>query len=113
MDELSLSGHSKVSELREGTVNTFYIHPSDVGLSVAPVSALAGGTAAENAEHVTRLLAGESGPRRDVVLLNAGAALLVAGAAETLAAGVERAAESLDSGRARAVLARLMEISAA
>jgi anthranilate phosphoribosyltransferase len=113
LDELSLSGHSKVSELRAGTVNTFYVHPSDVGLPLASVADLAGGTAAENAVLIERLLAGEAGPRRNIVLFNAGAALLVAGAAGTLAEGVARAAESLDSGRARTVLARLKDVCAA
>jgi anthranilate phosphoribosyltransferase len=109
LDELSTTGHTKVSELRDGTVNTFYIHPADVGLPVVPVSELAGGSAAENADIVTRLLEGDAGPRRDVVLLNAGAALLVAGAARTLADGIALAAESIDSGRARNALARLKE----
>ena len=109
LDELSTTGHTKVSELRDGTVNTFYIHPADVGLPVAPVSALTGGSAAENAEIVQRLLDGDAGPRRDVVLLNAGAALLVAGAARTLADGIALASESIASGRARTALDRLKE----
>ena len=113
LDELSLSGHSKVSELRDGTVNTFYVHPSDAGLPCAPVPALAGGTAAENAAMVQGILGGEPGPRRDVVLLNAGAALLVSGAAGTLAEGVSQARASLDSGRAAEVLAKLIAVCAA
>jgi len=110
LDEISTTGHTKVSELREGAVNTFYVHPADLGLPLAPVTDLAGGSAAENAEMITRLLAGERGPRRDVVLLNAAAALLVAGVASSIQDGLARAADSIDTGRARDVLARLTEI---
>jgi anthranilate phosphoribosyltransferase len=110
LDEISTLGHTKVSELRFGTVNTFYVHPADAGLQASDRAALAGGTAAENAGMIERLLAAEAGPRRDVVLLNAAAALLVADQVTTLGDGIARAAESLDSGRARAALARLREV---
>ncbi len=110
LDELSTLGHTKVSELRQGAVNTFYVHPADVGLTPAAAAGLKGGTASENAALIERLLEGEPGPRRDIVLLNAGAALLVAGKAESLADGLRRAGESIDSGRARGVLARLREV---
>jgi anthranilate phosphoribosyltransferase len=93
-------------------VNTFYVHPADVGLRRASVEELAGGSAEENAALVERLLDGEPGPRRDIVLLNAGAALLVADRAASLADGIRLAAESLDRGRAREVLARLREVCA-
>ena len=88
LDELSTTGYTKVSELRNGTVNTFYVHPAEVGLKTATIADLAGGVASENAEMITRLLDGEAGARRDIVLLNAGAALLVSGAAATLAEGI-------------------------
>lgn len=110
LDELSTTGYTKVSEFRAGTVNTFYVHPAEVGLPIAAVSDLAGGTAAENAGMVTRLLDGEAGPRRDIVLLNAGAALLVAEAASSLAEGIAMARESVDRGRARHALASMQEI---
>jgi anthranilate phosphoribosyltransferase len=110
LDELSTFGHTKVSEVRGGMVNTFYVHPADVGLRATALSDLAGGTAAENAATIERLLAGEDGPRRDVVLLNAAAALLVAGKAESLTDGIRLAADSLDEGRARAALDRLKAI---
>jgi anthranilate phosphoribosyltransferase len=113
LDELSTTGHTKVSEWRGGTMNTFYVHPSDVGLPVATIGDLAGGAAADNAAMIERLLAGETGPRRDIVLLNAGASLLVAGAASSLGEGVVQAAESLNSGGARRALDRLREVSAA
>jgi anthranilate phosphoribosyltransferase len=112
LDELSTLGHTKVSELRHGSVNTFYVHPADAGLRRAAIEDLAGGTAAENAALIQRLLDGDTGPRRDVVLLNAGAALLVADRAPTLTDGIRLAAESLDSGRARQVLMRLREVAA-
>lgn len=107
LDEISTLGHTKVSEVRDGTVNTFYVHPADVGLPVATREALAGGTAEENAELVRRLLEGEPGPRRDIVLLNAAAALLVAGRAATLGEGLTLAARSIDEGAAAGVLDRL------
>ncbi len=110
LDELSTLGHTKVSELNAGTVNTFYVHPADVGLPVATAGDLAGGSAADNAAIIEAILAGESGRRRDVVLLNAGAALLIAGRAASLADGLAIAAESLNSGRARQTLGRLREI---
>jgi anthranilate phosphoribosyltransferase len=110
LDEVSSLGHTKVSELRGGTVNTFYVHPADAGLAVASASDLAGGTAGENAAMVDAVLKGCAGPRRDVVLLNAGAALLVAGRVESLGDGVAMAAQSIASGRARAALDRLREV---
>ncbi|MEZ5317078.1 MAG: anthranilate phosphoribosyltransferase [Vicinamibacterales bacterium] len=113
LDEISTLGHTKVSELRHGTVNTFYVHPADVGVSVATKEALAGGTAAGNAAMVEALLAGEAGPRRDIVTFNAGAALLIAGVAETLADGARLAAAAIDDGRAGAALAALRKACAA
>jgi anthranilate phosphoribosyltransferase len=110
LDEVSTLGHSKVSELRGGTVNTFYVHPANVGLPVAVVSDLRGGSAADNAAMIVRLLEGETGPRRDIALLNAGASLLVAGIATSLQDGVNRAAAAIDTGRARKVLTTLQEI---
>ncbi len=109
LDELSTAGHTKVSEYFDGGVKTFYVHPADVGLAVAPVAALTGGTAAENADLLVRVLEGESGPRRDVVLLNAGAGLFVSGAAKSLADGIARAAEAIDRGEAATALDRLRE----
>jgi anthranilate phosphoribosyltransferase len=112
LDELSTLGHTKVSELRDGMVNTFYVHPADVGLPRASIGDLAGGSAAENAGMVERLLAGESGPRQDIVLLNAGAALFVAGQAPSLGDGVAAARDSITSGRARDVLQKLRQVCA-
>ena len=113
LDELSTLGHTKVSELRNGTVNTFYVHPGDVGIPTATVGDLSGSGAAENAEMIDRLLKGDTGPRRDIVLLNAGAALLVAGVASSLGQGVELAAAALASGKAQAALEKLRTVCAA
>ena len=110
LDELSTLGHTKVSEYRDGAVTTFYLHPADVGLPLASLPDLAGGSAAENAALIERLLDGEQGPRRDIVLFNAGAALLVSGVAASVREGVARAAEAIATGRARTALVTLREI---
>jgi anthranilate phosphoribosyltransferase len=109
LDEISTLGHTKVSELKQGAVNTFYVHPSDVGLPVATLADLAGGSGQENADAVERLLGGEAGPRRDIVVLNAGAALLIAGRAASLEAGIARASAAIADASAGAALTRLRE----
>ena len=111
LDELSTTGYTKVSECRDGSVNTFYVHPSDVGLAKAQTGALAGGDAAFNADLVRELLAGRRGPARDVVLLNAGAALFVAGRVARLADGLAAAAAAIDAGAARRTLDTLVRLS--
>jgi anthranilate phosphoribosyltransferase len=111
LDELATTGYSKVSECRDGSVRTFYVHPSDVGLAKAQPGALAGGDAAFNADLVRELLAGGRGPARDVVLLNAGAALFVAGRVARLADGLVAAAAAIDSGAARRTLDTLVRLS--
>ncbi len=111
LDEISTTGYTKVSECRDGRVNTFYLHPADVGLPKCAPDALKGGDADENAAITRGILAGETGPGRDVVLLNAGAALLVAGAVATTRDGIAMAAEAIDSGRAAAVLLELVACS--
>src|SRR5882672_8885043 len=88
IDEISTTGYTKVSECRDGAVNTFYLHPADVGLPKAPPGSLKGGDAHENAGIIERVLAGERGPARDVVLLNAGAGLLISGEAATVSEGI-------------------------
>jgi anthranilate phosphoribosyltransferase len=113
LDELSTTGHTKVSEVRDGAVHTFYVHPSDYGLPKASVGALSGGDATTNAGIIERLLDGHGGAARDVVLLNAGAALMVAGLVDSVLAGLERAAAAIDNGAARSTLDRLKSVSAA
>ena len=111
LDEISTTGYTKVSECRDGAVNTFYLHPSDVGLAKSTPETLKGGEAADNAAIARAILGGEKGPRRDIVLLNAGASLLVAGRVATVPEGIEMAARAIDSGRAKAVLAALVRVS--
>ena len=113
IDELTTTGYTKISECRDGAVNTFYLHPSDVGLPKAPVGALQGGDAHENARIIERVLAGERGAARDVVLLNAGAALFVAGAASSVEDGIVKASRAIDRGDAKQTLQRLVTISTA
>jgi anthranilate phosphoribosyltransferase len=106
LDELSTTGYTKVSEFHGDAVNTYYVHPADFGLPRARPSDLAGGTPVENADLILRILAGEAGPRRDVVLLNAGAALLIAGRVDRVIDGIALAAEAIDAGRPRDLLSR-------
>jgi anthranilate phosphoribosyltransferase len=111
LDELSTTGYTKVSECRDGLLRTFFVHPSMFGLAKASLSDLKGGDAAGNAEVAREVLSGRAGPVRDIVLLNAGAGLFIAGRAATVAAGVSQAAEAIDSRRAAAVLDRLVKVS--
>lgn len=104
LDELSPAAPSRVSECREGTVRTFVIQAADAGCAPCAVDDLRGGDAAHNAAIARGVLAGEAGARREAVVLNAAAALLVAGRAVDLAEGARRARESLDSGAAASVL---------
>jgi anthranilate phosphoribosyltransferase len=111
IDELTTTGYTKISECRDGAVNTFYLHPADVGLPKAPPGALRGGDARENARIITDVLNGGGGPARDAVLLNAGAALLVAGAAASVQDGIAAAARAIDRGDAKRTLERLVSMS--
>ena len=111
LDELTVSGPSQVAEWNEGKVTRFEVTPEQAGLPRWPAEALKGGDAAHNAAALLRLLDGEAGAYRDVVLLNAGAALLVADKVSGLSEGVAMAAAALESGRAKACLDRLIEIT--
>ena len=113
MDEVSASGPTTVAEFDSATgdVRTYEITPEQVGIARGTLADIAGGDAAENARLVRGVLAGEHGPRRDVVLLNAAAALLAAGAATDLAAGIVMARDSIDSGKALAALEALVAVS--
>lgn len=112
-DELSIAGVSWVAALEDGAVREFELHPEEAGLPVHPFEAIMGGTPEENATAFRALLAGEKGAYRDAVLLNAAAALVVAGAAADLKAGVEKAAESIDSGAAKAKIEALARLTSA
>jgi anthranilate phosphoribosyltransferase len=111
IDEISLAGETLAAEVQNGSVRRFVLHPKDFGMKGAPLEAIAGGAPAENAVMIRRILEGEAGARRDVVVVNAAAALVVAGVAPDFRAGAELAAESLRSGAAREKLAALVEFT--
>ncbi len=111
LDELSTTGYTKVSECRNGAVQTFYVHPADYGLAKSSLDALRGGDATQNAHRIREILDGTNGPTRNIVLLNAGAALFIAGRTDSVRAGIADAASAIDSGEARAVLSRLAKAS--
>lgn len=112
LDELTTTGPSTVFEVRDGVVTQGALEPAELGFERASLDDLAGGDAESSAAIARAVLEGESGPRRDVVLLNAGAALEVAGRAPSLADGVRVAAETIDSGAAAAALERWVGASA-
>jgi anthranilate phosphoribosyltransferase len=109
VDELPLDGTGVVFDVENGKVGSREIDASRLGLEGASTSALAGGTAAENAAIVESVFAGHTGPRRDVVLLNAGAALVAAGVVDDVVAGIEAARAAIDAGRPAALLGALRD----
>lgn len=100
LDEITITGTTRVAEVREGLVRAFEVTPEEFGLERSPLEAIAGGDASENAAIVRQVLAGEKSARRDVVLLNAAAALVAAGEADVMEHAVPLAAQSIDSGAA-------------
>lgn len=111
LDEVALSGPTKIVQLKHGQISNFTIHPHDADLETAPLSAIQGGTPAENAKALKALLAGEISAYRHMVILNAACALTLTGHATDLKQGAAMAAEALDSKKAQALLARMTEIS--
>jgi anthranilate phosphoribosyltransferase len=111
LDELTTSTTSTVHELAHGEVRTFTLDPLDLGLARAPADTLIGGDALANADAIRAVLAGEKGSHRDIAVLNAAAALVVADLTPDFGAGVESAAAAIDDGRAAQVLDRLVEVS--
>jgi anthranilate phosphoribosyltransferase len=111
MDEITTTGPTHVAELKDGKVRRFEISPEDIGLRRANPADLKGGDSATNARALTELLEGAKGAYRDVVLFNAAAALMVAGKAADLKAGKALAETAIDSGKARAVLAKLVAVT--
>ena len=107
MDEISICAPTQVSEVADETVRTYTLSPEELGFTRAPLEAIRGGSPEENAEICVSILQGERGPRRDVVLLNAGTALVAAGVAGKIVDGVMLAARSIDSGEAYAKLEAL------
>ena len=100
LDEITTTTTTQVSELSDGEINTYMLDPTELGIPTAQASDLKGGTPEENAEMTLSVLRGEKGPKRDIVLLNAAAAIVAGGKAADIAAGLAAAAESIDSGRA-------------
>jgi anthranilate phosphoribosyltransferase len=111
LDEISPAGETRVAAIEDGAVRVFTIEPQDAGLPRHVIDKIKGGDAAHNAEALRRVLGGEPSAYRDTVLLNAGAALVVAGKVETLAAGAELAAALIDAGKAAERLERLIAVS--
>jgi anthranilate phosphoribosyltransferase len=112
LDELSLFSPTRVIEVADGGTSEWFVEPGQFGLAPAELSAVAGGSAEENAAATRSVLAGDPGPRRDLVVLNAAAAIYVGGLAGDLGEGVAKAAEALDSGAAATVLERLIAATA-
>lgn len=111
LDEITISSETKIAEVRNGKVKQYQISPEQFGLSRAPLEAIIGGDVKENARLVREILEGKKSARRDVVLLNSAAALMAAAKAESIQEGVQLAAESLDSGNAKAKLDSLVEFT--
>jgi anthranilate phosphoribosyltransferase len=111
LDEMTTTGVSHVAVLDDGKVTTMTVAPQDVGLEHASLAALKGGIAVDNADAIRKLLGGAKGAFRDIVILNAGAALVVADKARDLKDGIARAAQAIDSGAAANVLAKLESVS--
>jgi anthranilate phosphoribosyltransferase len=111
LDEMSTSGTTRVVEVDGPEVHSYEVSPEDVGLPRARPEDLAGGTPDRNAETTRRIFDGESGPQRDLAVLNAGAAIYVAGRADTLEEGVRAAEAAIDDGRASATLERLADMT--
>jgi anthranilate phosphoribosyltransferase len=111
LDEMTTTGATYVCELKDSEISNFEVNPGDIGIEVAQAQSLKGGDAATNADALGAVLAGEPGSFRDITLLNAAAALVVAGKADELKAGAVMAAESIDSGGGAKALASLVEIT--
>jgi anthranilate phosphoribosyltransferase len=111
VDEISIASETRIIEVKDGKTDEWFTSPDDVGLGRDELEAVAGGTPEHNAGVITAVLDGQDGPARDVTLMNAGAAILVGGGAGDLAGGVDRAREAIESGAAREVLSRLVELS--
>jgi anthranilate phosphoribosyltransferase len=111
LDEITISGPSKIAEVRDGTVRSYEVTPDEFGLKLAPLTEIAGGDARQNAAIILAVLNGERSPRRDVVVLNAAAALVAAGHADKISEAVPLAAYAIDCGHARQRLQLLVEFT--
>ncbi len=111
LDEISMSCDTKICEIKDGWYKTYTISPEDFGFTKCDKSELVGGTPEENAQITLGILKGDKGPKRDAVLMNAGASLYIGGKADTFADGVKLAAELIDSGKALETLNKVIEVS--
>jgi len=111
LDEISNTGENHIAEVREGIVRAFTLRPEDFGLPRVAIGDLQGGDREENAQIIRQILQGEAGPKRDIVLMNASAALMVGGKAKDFKDGAALASRSIDSGAALAKLLALIEFS--
>ncbi|MDP9268103.1 MAG: anthranilate phosphoribosyltransferase [Acidobacteriota bacterium] len=111
LDEITISRETKVAELRDGRLKTYYVQPEELGVPRRPLEEIAGGDAKQNAKIIREVLAGKKSARRDVVLMNAAAALVVAGKVDKIAAGMPLAQESIDSGKAKQKLDALVKFT--
>lgn len=111
LDEITTTTTTRISELKNGEVNTYTLDPTTFGISKANQESLLGGTPEENAEMTVNVLKGQLGPKRDIVLLNAGAAIVAGGKTDNLEVGIKLAADSIDSGNAFATLDGLRTVS--
>jgi len=111
LDEITTTGITHVTEVKDGTLRDFEISPESFGLNLTTIDRLRGGSPEDNARALTALLAGEHSEYRDIVLLNSGAALMIAGMAKTVPEGIELAVQSLNTGKARLALDSLIRVS--
>ena len=111
LDEVSTTGYTKISEGHDGMVRTFHVHPGDFGLRKTTLPSIAGGDARTNAKILLEMLRGQPGPVRDIVLLNAGTGLFVAGRAASVREGIAAAATAIDTGRALGALDALVRVT--
>jgi anthranilate phosphoribosyltransferase len=111
LDEISISGPTRIGEVRGEWVRAYEVTPEQFGFKPAPLSAITGGDVKQNADIISRILEGEKSPRRDIVLMNAAAALVAAGKTDSLKEAMPLAAESIDSGAAKSRLAALVEFT--
>ena len=111
LDEITITGKTKVSEFKGGKVTDYFIHPSDFGFPAGKAEDLRGGDAKDNAAIATEILKGQKGPRRDIVLLNTAAALVAAGRVADFKEGIKLADDSIESGAALKKLEELKQFT--
>jgi len=113
LDEMSITGRTKVTEFRDGKTESYFVEPEDFGMKRGKLAEIGGGTKEENARIILEVLRGGRGAKRDITVLNAAAVLMIAGRAKDLNAGIELANQSIDSGKALATLKNLIEFTRA